>query len=280
MKFISQIINTHNIPVGEHTMTQPLPSRNIEQHSPYILIHHHGPHVFAENNGGLPFGPHPHRGFETLTFVLQGDIQHHDSEGFKSTINAGGVQWMTAGSGILHSENLSEQMLATGGTMEMIQIWMNLPSALKMVAPTYQGLQKEEIQTVNTSESSVQVISGNYFDTKGKANSISGLDILNISAKENARIPFRLFENKNTLVYVYGGEIEIEGNSISKGQMITFNKIDENFEINCKKEGGFIFLAGNPINEPMVSHGPFVMNTETEIRQAFHDFNSGKFGRM
>jgi quercetin 2,3-dioxygenase len=268
--------------VGEHLMIQPIPNNKLEQISPFLLLHHHGPHFFKPNNNGLPFGPHPHRGFETLTFIYSGEIEHKDSQGFSNVIRAGGVQWMTAASGIVHAENLSENQRMNGGEMEIIQLWMNLPAALKMTKPNYVGLQKEAINTWKSENNSTQVavISGVYKDVKGGINSITDLQIFNIEILPDGIFEISVDPSKNILLYIINGEIEINGQNAKTNQLVEFDKENQEIIIKALITSRFLFAVGEPINEPMVAQGPFVMNTQVEINQAIIDYQSGKMGMM
>lgn len=282
LRKIKRISSTTAQRVGEHKMYQPLPDVGVDQISPFLLLHHHGPHVFEPYNQGLPFGPHPHRGFETLTFIFEGEIEHADSQGFKSVIKDGGVQWMTAGRGIVHSENLSANQRENGGPMEIIQLWMNLPAAQKMTAAKYQGFQKSEIPLVITEEGKVEVsvISGDFQGQKGVANSITGLEFLNIKIAKDGKLNLSVPIEKNILLYVLDGEVKVNSKLVIGTQLVQFEGEGESIELLADADTRLIFGTGTPINEPMVAQGPFVMNTTTEIMQAMRDYQMGKMGIM
>ena len=279
-KEIIKITSSSSQKLGEHKMYQPIPDVGLEQISPFILLHHHGPHDFAPFNHGLPFGPHPHRGFETLTFIYDGEIEHADGHGHNSVIKSGGVQWMTAGRGIVHSENLSKSQREKGGTMEIIQLWMNLPAAKKMVAPVYQGLQDNEIPKVNSSDKKMElaVISGIYQEVSGSAESITGLEIFNVNIQQGGEVKFKVKEGKNVLLYVLNGELVVNGKLVLGHQLPVFDTKAGDILISAQANSRFIFGTGDPINEPMVSQGPFVMNTTSEILEAMRDYQMGKMG--
>lgn len=282
LRKIKRISSTTAQKVGEHKMYQPLPDVGVDQISPFLLLHHHGPHVFEPYNQGLPFGPHPHRGFETLTFIFEGEIEHADSQGFKSVIKDGGVQWMTAGRGIVHSENLSANQRENGGPMEIIQLWMNLPAAQKMTAANYQGFQKSDIPLVITDEGKVEVsvISGDFQGQKGVANSITGLEFLNIKIAKDGKLNLSVPIEKNILLYVLDGEVKVNSKLVIGTQLVQFEGEGESIELLADADTRLIFGTGTPINEPMVAQGPFVMNTTTEIMQAMRDYQMGKMGIM
>jgi len=281
-KEILKITSSSAQRVGEHKMYQPIPDVGLEQISPFILLHHHEPHDFAPHNQGLPFGPHPHRGFETLTFILDGEIEHADGHGHRSVIKSGGVQWMTAARGIVHSENLSRNQRENGGKMEIIQLWMNLPRAMKLSQPNYQGFQQDEIPKVTSVDGKTEIalISGYMEGKSGAAQSLTGLEMFNINMKAGGQYSLKIKEGKNVLFYVIDGEVLVNGKLVIGHQLVVFDT--KNTEIALKAQSGtrIIFGIGDPINEPMVSQGPFVMNTTTELMQAMRDYQMGKMGVM
>lgn len=279
---IKQLVSTTAQRMGEIRMMQPLPSEQLTALDPFLLLHHHGPYDFPEYNQGLPFGPHPHRGFETLTFIYSGEIEHADSQGFKSSIKSGGVQWMTAGRGIVHAENIPSQMRENGGKMEIIQLWMNLPARLKMTAPNYQGLQKEDIPVVTSADGLVktQVISGSFNETSGAAKSITDLTVLNVSALHGGKETFQIPAEQTVLFYLLNGELKINSKFAIGKQLVDFTNDGTEINIEAATDTRFILGAGTPYNEPVVSQGPFVMNSTTEIMQAMRDYRMGKMGVM
>ncbi len=281
-RIIKKLISASSHRAGEHPMYQPLPYGSTEQIDPFLLVHHHGPHDFRPYNQGLPFGPHPHRGFETLTFIYEGEIEHADSQGFKSIIRSGGIQWMTAGRGIVHSENISAEMRENGGKMEIIQLWMNLPARLKMTPPAYQGLQREEIPVAVSSDGlvSTQVISGSFGEYNGPARSLTDLQIFNSMVKKGGKESFDIAEEQNILLYVLDGELLVNGKRVTGHQMVEFDNKGTEVFIEGQTNARFILCSGVPYHEPLVAQGPFVMNTTTEILQAMRDYQMGKMGIM
>ncbi len=264
-------------------MYQPIPAAEAEDMDPFLLLHHHGPHEFQPYNQGLPFGPHPHRGFETLTLIYEGSIEHADSQGFKSVINPGGVQWMTAGRGIVHSENIPAGMREYGGKMEIIQLWMNLPAKLKMTSPHYQGIQNSEIKKVLSNDKFVEtaVVSGEFRNSKGAAHSITGLTILNSKAEKNGTEVYEIPESKNVLFYVLNGELTVNGKTAIDHQTVVFDQHSAGLiEIKANTNSRFVLALGEILNEAVVAQGPFVMNSTTEILQAMRDYQMGKMGIM
>jgi redox-sensitive bicupin YhaK (pirin superfamily) len=217
-----------------------------------------------------------------LTFIFEGEIEHADGHGHQSIIKSGGVQWMTAGRGIVHSENLSANQRTNGGKMEIIQLWMNLPASMKMTQPRYQGFQENEIPKVFTEDkkSEVAVISGSFNGKSGSAESITGLEILNIKMLSGGGIKLKAEEDRNVLFYVLDGEVLVNGKLVISHQLAVFDTKNTDIEVKAQSNARFVFGTGDPINEPMVSQGPFVMNTTTEIMQAMRDYQMGKMGVM
>jgi len=281
-KEIKQIISAGRHRMGEHQMYQPLPAQEFDSLDPFLLLHHHGPHVFQPYNQGLPFGPHPHRGFETLTLIYSGSVEHADSQGFRSVINAGEIQWMTAGRGIVQSENMPAEMREKGGELEIIQLWMNLPKRLKMTPPASQGFQREDIPVVDSVDGLVktQVISGSHLAVKGVANSLTHLTVLNVAAQKGGKESFEINENQQILFYVLRGEVLVNGKLAIDHQIIDFKSGGNSIEIEAQEDTRFVLASGEPINEPVVAQGPFVMNSTTEILQAMRDYQMGKMGMM
>ena len=282
MREIKRIISTERQKVGEHQMYQPLPNHEFKSIDPFLLLHHHGPHTFGPYNQGLPFGPHPHRSFETLTFIYKGAVEHADSQGFKSVIEPGGVQWMTAGRGIVHSENIPDEMRENGGELEIIQLWMNLPAKLKMTPPDYQGIQKEAIPVLTSKDGrvSTQIISGEVNRIKGPAKSLTNLTVLNISADKDGKETFTIPKDSNVLLYVLNGEVVVNGKLAIDHQLMELGEKGENILIKAQEDARIILAYGKPLKETVVSQGPFVMNSTTEILQAMRDYQMGKMGVM
>jgi quercetin 2,3-dioxygenase len=178
MRKIKKIHKGEYRPIADLITYSPLPTHNLQQIDPFIFLNHHGPQVYPKNNSGLPFGPHPHRGMETITFILEGDIMHKDSGGHESVIEAGGIQYMTAGKGLIHAEVSSDQFKKEGGDMEILQLWLNLPAKHKMTEPKYVGLQKDQIPVVELDGGKVkaQVVLGEFADTKAALQSFTDIN--------------------------------------------------------------------------------------------------------
>ncbi len=280
MRNIKKLHKAIDEPMNGLSTYRAFPNNSIKYIDPFILLNHHGPQEFPPNNSGLPFGPHPHRGFETLTFILKGDVVHSDSSGGKSIITSGGIQWMTAGRGIIHSENSSDEFKRKGGIEEVLQLWINLPAKLKMTPPKYIGLQKDEILKLKFDDGKVIVnlVSGRWNNTKGAIDSLTDVLTSFIEFKQGGILNVNVDTEKNILLYVVDGKLKVNNEVADKLILVEFNNNDEEINIEALEDSIIIFCHGKPFNEPVVSYGPFVMNTDAEIKQAMIDYQSGKFG--
>ncbi|SFG04102.1 pirin family protein [Pontibacter chinhatensis] len=267
-------------PIGDLVTYRALPTNSVNYIDPFLFLNHHGPQVYKPGNQGLPFGPHPHRGFETLTFILDGDIMHQDTGGGKDVIAAGGVQWMTAGRGLIHAEVSSEKFKQEGGPMEILQLWFNLPAKYKMTEPKYIGLQKESIPAVNEDEGKVKVnvVSGNWRETQGPIPSLSDIHMASIEMQPGGSFTTSVEAARNIFFYVVRGSVKVNGETVEKLHLVEFINEGEQVEVEALEDSYILFGHALPFNEPVVAHGPFVMNTEEEIRQAFRDYQAGKMG--
>ncbi|MBF9254345.1 pirin family protein [Pontibacter sp. 172403-2] len=268
-------------PVDDLITYRAIPTREVEYIDPFLFLNHHGPQHYGPNNRGLPFGPHPHRGFETLTFILEGDIMHQDTGGGKSVIEAGGIQWMTAGSGLIHAEISSEEFKKAGGDLEILQLWFNLPARYKMTEPKYVGLQKDQIPTATEDDGNVKihVVSGNWDGVKGPIDSLSNISMASIDMDKGGRFVTQVPAEHNIFFYVVRGSVRVNGELAEKLTLVEFENDAEELQVEALEDAVLIFGHAQPFNEPVVSHGPFVMNTGDEIREAFRDYQLGKMGR-
>lgn len=257
-----------------------LPNHNIRQVDPFLLINHHGPTVYGTNNKGLPFGPHPHRGFETLTFVVSGELQHRDSTGHTSNITAGGVQWMTAGSGIVHAEESSAHFLQHGGELEVIQLWFNLPPDKKMVPPSYYGLQESDIEHIAIQNGKINLISGSIMNSHGPIKSLTNHTTSSIELGAGGALDLSVPAGNNVLFYVANGRVIVNGASVIKHQLVEFASLGGCINVAAESNAHILFCHGTPIGAPVVSFGPFVMNTNDEIHQAMRDYQQGRMGTL
>jgi quercetin 2,3-dioxygenase len=260
--------------IGDLRTQRPLPNRELEQIDPFLFLNHHGPQVYPPNNRGLPFSPHPHRGFETVTFIIEGSLSHNDTGGHESVIDAGGVQWMTAGRGLEHAELSPEAFKRRGGPLEILQLWVNLPSRLKMTAPRYVGLQREQIPSVEKDGVKVNVISGSFDGVTGPVESLTGIVMTTIELKAGARVTLPAPRGRNVFFYIVRGELDV-GRAM---ELVDFNDDGDEIAIEAITDAVVLFGHAEPFHEPVVAHGPFVMNTREEIVQAFRDYQAGLFG--
>lgn len=258
---------------------RPVPGPQLEQLDPFLFLNHHGPQVYAPDNLGLPFGPHPHRGFETVTFILRGELAHSDTGGHESIIGAGGVQWMTAGSGLIHSELSPESFKRNGGELEILQLWVNLPSRLKMTAPGYVGLQAQDIPQIplRKGHGTVSLISGNVAGVTGPIESLTDVTLMTLQMTAGSEVTLEAPASRQVFLYTVKGCLDIDGVEAQAWHLIELDGSDDSVTITAKDDAVLLFGHADKINEPVVSHGPFVMNTMHEINQAILDYQAGKF---
>lgn len=264
--------------VGPFQVKQPLPAEGLDQVSPFLLLHHAGPSMHKPGEIKARLSPHPHRGFEPVTFLFSGKIHHKDSTGSEGFLQSGDVQWMTSGSGIIHSEGPSEAFAKEGGTMELIQLWINLPRDNKMVPPKYQDIKSSQIPVVNQDGFELKLVAGDYKNVQGPASTFSPILAMMVHFQEGAQTSIEIPDGYNTLVYVLEGIIETNGTELEALNLAVYGKEGDVVHLKTKTSGKLLFLSGAPINEPVVSHGPFVMNYPGEIKQAMLDYQSGKMG--
>ena len=258
-------------------------STHAKQLSPFLLLDYAGPAEFAPATQPRGVGQHPHRGFETVTVVYKGSVSHRDSSGQGGTIGPGDVQWMTAGSGILHEEFHSEAFTQTGGTLEMVQLWVNLPAKHKMTQPDYQAIGDAQIPQASLpgDTGTVRVIAGQYGEARGPARTFSPMQVWDLSLKAGSLTELPAAEGWNTALVVLHGNVRINGqHAAHEGQLVVLDAKGADLAIEASTDASVLLLSGEPINEPVVGHGPFVMNSHEEIAQAIADFNSGRFGQI
>lgn len=263
--------------IGDLVTRRPVPGPGVDHVGAFLFLNHHGPQTYAPGNRGLPFGPHPHRGFETVTFILEGELAHTDSAGHESIIRAGGVQWMTAGSGIVHAEVSPAAFKRDGGPMEILQLWLNLPARLKMAAPRYIGLQANGIPAIAADGATVRLIAGAFAGATGPIESLTGVFLSWVEAQPGAALTFDGLNGRDVFLYAARGGIEVAGRQVPRFHLAQLGEGDS-VTITASEPALFLFGHAGPIPEPIVAHGPFVMNTTEEIRQAFADYQAGKFG--
>ena len=266
--------------IGDLITRRPLPGPDLPQVDPFLFLNHHGPQTYPANNRGLPFGPHPHRGFETVTFILDGELSHADSGGGESIIGAGGVQWMTAGSGLIHAELSPASFKRDGGPMEILQLWVNLPSRLKMTAPDYVGLQAPDIPKVVLDDGrvTVEAVSGRWAGTEAPIQSLIDIQMAVVRMKAGGTFEAPVAVGRNVFLYVVRGDVTVGGSPVAAWNLSKLN--DDGDAVNIKATSDAVVLLGHgaPIGEPVFAHGPFVMTTREEIIQAVQDYQAGRFG--
>ena len=251
--------------------------------SPFLLLDYAGPAEFSPTTERRGVGQHPHRGFETVTIVYKGEVEHRDSTGNGGVIGPGDVQWMTAASGILHEEFHSEAFARSGGALEMVQLWVNLPARDKMSAPGYQAIVDQEIPDLALKDHAgrLRLIAGEFDGKRGPAHTFTPIDVWDIRLNAGKSTTLDLHQGRNTALVVLHGAVEVNGQEVVReGQLALFERDGTQIRLEANNDAVLLILSGEPIDEPIVGHGPFVMKTDAEIQQAFVDFQSGKFGRM
>ncbi|MBB4630558.1 pirin family protein [Sphingosinicella soli] len=248
--------------------------------SPFLLLDYAGPHVFEPAETPRGVGTHPHRGFETVTIVYDGEVEHRDSAGNGGVIGPGDVQWMTAAGGILHEEFHSAGFTRTGGPFRMVQLWVNLPAKDKMAAPGYQSIVDAEIPVVDLGGGRARIIAGELGGTAGPARTFTPVNVWDVRLDRDADVTLALPEGHTTLVVVLSGHVTVNGTDAGTAEVLELSRVGDGVRIAASGDSALLVLTGAPIDEPVVGYGPFVMNSEAEIRAAVNDFNSGRFGAM
>lgn len=260
----------------------PTGIKSMERLSPFLLLDYNAPYYFKPSETRLGVGAHPHRGFETVTIAYDGKVEHHDNKGNHGIIGPGDVQWMTAASGIMHKEYHETEFSKNGGIFHMVQLWVNLPKDKKMIEPKYQPLLKEEmgVLKLDNDKGEISIIAGEVNRVKGPANTFTNINLYNINLKNYGNTTLSEPKNFNTAILILKGEAKVNEDKICKeGDFIIFDNVEGEILLeSLTEESLFLVLSGEPINEPVVSHGPFVMNTLGEILDAYEDFRNNKFG--
>jgi hypothetical protein len=269
--------------VGPLRVAQPLPVHALRNLDPFILLHHAGPQKFDPTGDIQRIDPHPHRGFEPVTFVYRGSVHHKDSLGNSGVINAGGVQWITSGAGIIHSEGPTAKLQRAGGEIELIQLWVNLPARDKMCTPSYQELHKEQLPTVDACNGALtlSVVSGDLLGVTGPATTHTPVVTAmgTFTSELSAELPTPTLET--FAIYVLNGSLIVnEEHRVQRHQLVAFNNDGTSIRLRCEEPGDLLLLAGAPLAEPIAQYGPFVMNTEEELHQAVSDYREGKMGSL
>jgi len=274
-----RVLPAPSLQMGATQVKQPLPHEGLRQLSPFVLLHHFGPWKVAAGEDPLNVGPHPHRGFAPVTLLYQGAVQHRDSLGNEGVIRAGGVQWITAGSGLMHSEHAAPEFVAQGGTLEGLQLWVNLPSTNKMDAPTYEELQAEELSKVQAGDIRLWLVAGTLGETRGPIEPRSPLIVARGELPAQGRGRIAIPAGYNLAVYLLKGGLKVPGQgSIPQEHLAVFHEGEGQLELHAQTDSRFLLLAGEPLGEPLAQYGPFVMNRPEELRQAIQDYEAGKMG--
>ena len=272
----------HWVGDGFHVYGLIRPSEELNKFiSPFIMLDYASPKEFSITDQRRGVGEHPHRGIETVTFAYQGEVEHRDSSGGGGVIKPGDIQWMTAGKGIVHDEFHSEEFSKKGGVFEMVQLWINLPRKHKMTEPKYQEIRSEVIPTISLGNNiKLRVIAGSFAETNGPSSTYTKVNLFDIISKESKSISLNFENGTNTVILIMHGELKIENKNFKDKDILIFER--EGAQIDLKVSDNFkgLILNGEPINEPIVAQGPFVMNSKEEIFQAFSDYQNGKMGRL
>jgi redox-sensitive bicupin YhaK (pirin superfamily) len=260
------------------------PSNNLgQQISPFLLLDYAGPTYYPPTNQPRGVGEHPHRGFETVTIVYQGAVDHRDSAGNAGTIGPGDVQWMTAASGVVHEEKHEKKFAEQGGTLEAIQLWVNLPKAFKMGSPRYQTILNQDIPTVPLTQDAgmVRVIAGEFHGRRGPATTVTPMHLYDLRLKAGHRTELIVPSSYNTALFVLHGRVVLNNaHTAQSAELVLFDTGGDHIIIETEHDATVLLLSGEPIHEPVASYGPFVMNTQAEILQAMDDYRAGKMGHL
>lgn len=286
MKKIAQILKSH----GGHWVGDGFPVRSLfaydreaQENSPFLLFDYAGPYTFPPAASPRGVGQHPHRGFETVTIAYEGEVAHRDSTGGGGTIRPGDVQWMTAAGGIIHEEFHSPEFTRTGGPFRMVQLWVNLPARDKLTAPAYQTLLDASIPRAELpgGAGQLRVIAGDYRGHRGPAHSFSPLDVWDLRLNAGKAFELRVEPGRNTALVLLRGSLRLNGGQrAEEGQLVLFERQGDAIHIETESDALALLLSGEPLDEPIVGYGPFVMNSREQIEQALDDFRRGRFGQM
>jgi hypothetical protein len=277
-------------PGSKHWVGDGFPVRNMfpsnglnAEVNPFLMLDYAGPSNFEPSKKSHGVGEHPHRGFETVTIAYQGAVEHRDSAGNSGVIFPGDVQWMTAASGVVHEEMHEKEFAKNGGIFEMIQLWVNLPKAIKMSKPRYQGITKEQIPSVDLGNGSyARVIAGELHGVQGPANTFTPINLFDLRLKAGSKVEIQLPDGHHTGVLLLKGDVTLNSLDSMKGEacIAALSPEGQSVVLEAKEDSTLLVLSGEPINEPVFSYGPFVMNTRDEIMQAVRDYNDGKMGHL
>ncbi|MEP2935161.1 MAG: pirin family protein [Gilvibacter sp.] len=282
---IKSIGTSPMVNMGPIQLRQPIPTQAIEQVDPFVLLHHYGPYTIDLENNPFDLGPHPHRGFEPITFLIQGEQLHRDSLGNESIVRGGDVQWTTAGRGIIHAEGPTKEFVEKGGVLEGIQLWLNLPAHMKMIPANYQHVKKEDFTNIQSEDKNVNigVVAGQLNQVKGKIETQTPVNAYMIEANGEGSVNVPIAPDHNGVLYLLKGTVRLHDGSVLKAnqnQLAVFEQDGEGFGLTAQEDSLLLFLSGIPFKEEIASWGPYVMNTQTEIMEALRDYQQGKMGYL
>lgn len=285
LRSIEMVKKSPFVNMGPIRLRQPIPNHGLRQVDPFILLHHFGPFVINAESNPFDLGPHPHRGFEPITLLYQGEQRHRDSMGNDSVVSSGDVQWTTAGKGIMHSEGPTKEFVERGGTLEGIQLWLNLPAKDKMMTPNYQLVKSDEMPKLVSDDGNItlKIVAGNQQDKVGDIVTQTSVNVYMVDAKSDGTMEIEIPKTHNSLVYLLNGSVKINDQEIlikDENQMVSFEMGEGNIQISSLESSQLLILSGEPIGEKIAQYGPYVMNTQTEIMEALRDFNQGKMGYL
>lgn len=280
---IKKIGKSDFINMGPIELRQPIPTQQIKMIDPFILLHHYGPYKISQESNPFDLGPHPHRGFEPVTFLVKGEQLHRDSLGHESIVKAGDVQWTTAGRGIIHAEGPTKEFVERGGTLEGIQLWLNLPAEKKMMQPNYQHVKNEDFSLITSEDDKVkiQIIAGNLEDKSGMIKTQTPVSAFMIDIEKDGYYELEVSKDEQSLLYLLHGNVIINDTTTlleDENQLLEFHQDGNGFSIKGNEKSKLLFLSGVPLKEHVTSWGPYVMNTQTEIMEAMRDYQQGKMG--
>lgn len=279
---VARLLFANKVDMGGMPIRQPLPTQQVEQIDPFLLLHHADikvPTTVEPRHGGV--GPHPHRGFSPVTFIFKGGVHHRDSRGNDSVIYAGGAQWMNAGRGIIHSERPTDDIHEIGGRQEIIQLWINSPAQNKMDQPAYFPVEGSRAPSalLDGDRVALRVFAGEILGLKGPVPSAVEVNAATLELKEGARISIPLPEKHNAMLYLLDGKVVVDEFGLVEGlHLVHFKNNGDGISMEAKEPTRLLLLSGVPLNQEVVSHGPFVMSTQTEILEAMRDYQMGRMG--
>ncbi|HEX6795044.1 MAG TPA: pirin family protein [Casimicrobiaceae bacterium] len=285
---MKRVVAVHASPAG-HWVGDGFPVRSLfsydglgPQLSPFLLLDYAGPAEFTPAEKPRGVGEHPHRGFETVTIVYQGEVEHRDSAGNGGRIGPGDVQWMTAAAGLMHEEFHSQRFTREGGTMEMAQLWVNLPAKDKMSAPHYQSIVAADIPNVDLPDGAgrVRVIAGDFGSHRGPAKTFTPIDVYDVSLRAGKGVTFNLPDGHTAAIALLRGAVSVNGTHANAASVVQLERVGSDIVIEAAEDAVFLVLSGAPIDEPIAGYGPFVMNTREEIMKAIRDLQEGRFGQL